>query len=351
MSGSDGHVPAVSVVMPVHNALPHLDQAIESIIGQTFGDFEFVILDDASTDESKARLRHWAGLDPRIRLFEVAENLGPVRSSNMVARAARAPLVARMDADDVSYPDRLSEEAKLLSDHPDVGVVASVSDMIDATGQKLRDAEVWRLARPSVFVPFAHGSIMYRREIFEEVGGYRTECEYWEDQDLVVRMAAISKVAVIARPLYCVRQSTTSTRVVSDQEALERAVDRAYQATDRLRAGQDYEQVLSNVERRPAKVDPRVFIALGSIRLWAGERPRLFRRTLSRGRLSFDLRTVSPVAWAAWATASPSSLRRFLLILLSARNRLLSGSASNVRAVRWRPGIGAEPIEANEIRP
>ena len=73
--------PPLSVVMPVHNALPHLDEAIESIVGQTYKDFEFVILDDASTDGSTERLREWAKRDPRIRLIEVKINLGPALSS------------------------------------------------------------------------------------------------------------------------------------------------------------------------------------------------------------------------------------------------------------------------------
>jgi len=93
--------PAVSVVMPVHNALPYLDQAVESILGQTLTDFEFVILDDASTDGSTERLREWAARDSRIRLIEVTTNLGPALSSQRVADAATAPIVARMDADDI----------------------------------------------------------------------------------------------------------------------------------------------------------------------------------------------------------------------------------------------------------
>ena len=186
--------PALSVVMPVHNALPHLDEAVESILGQTFADFEFVVLDDASTDGSSERLREWAQKDSRIRLLEVDRNLGPVGSSNMVARAATAPFVARMDADDISHRHRLAEEIELLRAHPDVGIVASVCEMIDSSGKKLRDPEVWRLSRRSAFVPFAHGAMMYRRSVFDEVGGYREECEYWEDQDLVVRMADVSKV-------------------------------------------------------------------------------------------------------------------------------------------------------------
>ena len=343
--------PAVSVVMPVHNALPHLDQAVESILRQTFSDFEFIILDDASTDGSLDRLREWAARDSRIRLLQVEKNLGPVRSSNMVARAAIAPLVARMDADDISYPDRIAEEFQLLRDHADMGLVASISDMIDGHGEKLRDAEVWRLARPSVFVPFAHGAMMYRREIFEKVGGYREQCEYWEDQDLVVRIAAISKVVVIPRPLYCVRQSTTSTRVVSNQERLEHAVDRAFQATDLLEAGEDYERLFAGHQGQREKLDPRVFIALGSVRLWAGERPRLFRRLISRARLTFDARMASALIWTAWASASPSTLRKFLLLLLRARNRLVPGSASKMPALRWQPGARAERIEMSEAKP
>src|SRR5215212_10172661 len=102
--------PKVSVVMPVHNAMPYLDAAVESILGQTLQNFEFVIVDDASTDGSTERLREWTSTDPRIRLIEEKANLGPALSSERVARAARAPFVARMDADDVSDPDRLAEQ-------------------------------------------------------------------------------------------------------------------------------------------------------------------------------------------------------------------------------------------------
>jgi len=156
--GSVGaEAPSLSVVMPVHNALPHLDAAVHSILGQSFVDFEFVILDDASTDGSRERLRELAALDPRIRLLEVDEKLGPVASSNMVAAAAKAPFVARMDADDVSYPDRLGEQLQVLRDDREAGVVASLCDTIDSAGRILRQPEAWRLARPSPFVPFAHG--------------------------------------------------------------------------------------------------------------------------------------------------------------------------------------------------
>jgi glycosyltransferase involved in cell wall biosynthesis len=328
--------------MPVHNALPYLDEAVESILKQTLSDFEFVILDDASTDGSRERLRHWAAADSRIRLLEVQKGLGPVGSSNTVANAATAAFVARMDADDISKPTRLAEQFALLRSHVDVGVVAVVCDMIDAEGTKVRDAEVWRLSRRSVFVPFAHGAMMYRREVFDQVGGYRTECEYWEDQDLVTRMARISKIMVIPRPLYRVRQSTTSTRAISDQERLERALDMEFQAIDQIAQG-DNCQFGKQATRE--KLDPRVFIALGSVQLWAGRRPHLFQRLLSHGKLACDIATVSAFIWTAWASLSPSSLRAFLKFLLRIRNRLALRRIAIDHVLYWTPLEGVRLAE------
>src|SRR5438270_1367265 len=226
-------IPRVSVVMPVHNAMPYLNIAVKSILDQTFQDFEFVILDDASNDGSTQQLRDWAEHDPRIRLIEEQRRLGPALSSERVARAATAPIVARMDADDVSHPNRLGEELAVFARYPDTGIVACLCDFVDTRGRKLRGSERWRLTRRSPLVPFAHGAMMYRREVFEIAGGYRRECEYWEDQDLVTRMAMLAPVMVIPRALYQVRFSATSTRAASEPAALERAVDVMYRSTDR----------------------------------------------------------------------------------------------------------------------
>lgn len=304
--------PKVSVVMPVHNALPYLDTAVESILCQSYGAFEFVILDDASNDGSSERLRYWASQDCRIRLLVEPRNLGPAMSSDRVARAALAPIVARMDADDISYPDRLREELAVFEDHPRTGVVACLCDFVDCNGRRLRGSEQWRLARRSPFVPFAHGAMMYRREVFEQAGGYRRGSEYWEDQDLVTRMSRIAPVMVVPSPLYRVRLSSTSTRAASDAASLEHAVDIMYRSTERtgdLRAAND-----------PDKLDPRVFISLGSQLLWAGGRPHLFRRLLDRGMLALNIRTATALVWTAWASLEPRSLRIFLRSLLFARN-------------------------------
>lgn len=349
--------PKVSVVMPVHNAMPYLDIAVESILSQTFQDFEFVILDDASTDGSTQQLREWAAQDPRIRLVEERRNLGPALSSERVARAARAPFVARMDADDLSDRDRLREQLAVFARYPDAGIVACLCDFIDSRNRKLRGSERWRLIRRSPLVPFAHGAMMYRRDVFDCAGGYRRECEYWEDQDLVTRMAKLAPVLIIPRSLYQVRFSATSTRAASDGAALEHAVDVMYRSTDRLGENQGYDDLLRTTGNN-SKVDPRVFISLGSQLLWAGGRPRFFKRMLGHAELALNFRTLSAVVWTAWASLEPRSLRAFLHSLLLARNLRASLKMRIDGPVSWPPSmplnsvaLPAQPIPASRLRP
>jgi glycosyltransferase involved in cell wall biosynthesis len=323
--------------MPVHNALPHLDAAVQSIIGQSHRELEFVIYDDASTDGSTERLRHWAASDKRIRLIEGKTNLGPALSSNKVAAQASARLIARMDADDISHPQRLARQLELFRARPDVGLVGTLCEIIDGEGRLLRRPELWRLVRRSWFAPFPHGSIMFRRETFEQSGGYRRECEYWEDQDLVLRMACVTNIAVIPDALYRHRQSRISTRVASDPERVEKAVDLMYRAMDRLSADGSYEPILSSPQGPGEGLDPRVFIALGSLELWSGTRPRVLRRLLRRADLAFNFRTLSALVWASWAEISPSSLRAFLQLLVEARNWAGTAKIPHSHAVDWTP--------------
>jgi glycosyltransferase involved in cell wall biosynthesis len=323
--------------MPVHNAGEHLDKAIQSILDQTFRDFEFVIFDDGSDDGSREKLRRWAAMDARIELHESSTNLGPAGSSNRVVALSRAPIVARMDADDISHPDRLSQQLQLLRERPEVGLVASLCDIIDPAGRQLRAPEPWRLARRSWFAPFPHGSIMYRRSIAERIGGYRAECEFWEDQDFALRMSSEAKIVVIPAPLYQHRQSDSSTRVASKPDRVEAAVDLMYQSIDRLRAGRDYSDLLADRANRRGKINPRVFVALGSLTLWANEKPRLFRRVVKRGELGPNLSSLSALVWAGWASASPATLRLFLRSMVWARNAFASTAVSTSQPVPWEP--------------
>jgi hypothetical protein len=327
--------------MPVYNALPYLDQAIESILAQSFRDFEFLILDDGSTDGSTKRLKEWATKDERIRLLEEKENLGPAMSSQRVARAASAPIVARMDADDVSHPDRLARQFEILSENADAGVVGCLCEIIHSDGRKIRGPEPWRLVRRSPFVPFAHGAMMYRQSVFDRVGGYRSECVYWEDLDLVTRMSAVCDVLVMPTALYQVRQSSGSTRFNAGQEQFEESLDLMYRCLDRLAQGKSYEDLLGKAKPADGKIDPRAYISLGSVTLWAGQRPHLFKRLLNRGELTGDFRSASALVWTAWASLSPTTLRSFLRLLFVARNSFAASRIHKGEPVVWTPGAGA----------
>jgi len=330
----------IAVVMPVYNALPYLDEAVQSILGQTRGDFEFVIYDDASTDGSAERLEHWAARDKRIRLIRGDRNLGPAASSNAVVRHSSAPLVARMDADDVSMPDRLERQAELLAKNPDVGLVASLCESIDSKGRLLRGPELWRLVRRSWFIPFPHGSMMFRRALFDAIGGYRDECEYWEDLDLVHRASKMTRILVLPRPLYRYRNSVSGTRIASNQYRVENAMDLRYRSIDRVRDNWPYDDLLRDGRRRDdERVDPRVFVSFGLLSIWSGERPSVVRRFLRRARLRFDRATLISLLWLPWAKISPRSMRAFLEILSRRRNRAVSPVPSPDEPVEWRlPG-------------
>ena len=322
-----GSAPAVSVVMPVHNMLPFIDASVESILGQSFSDFEFVILDDGCTDGSLERLRAWAARDARIRLIEGKDRSGPVRSSNRVVAEARAPLIARMDADDIAHPDRLRRQIALMHSRPDALLVGSLFDTVDDAGRLVRPPDLWRLVHFSPLPPYAHSTILFRKQAFDRVGGYRSESARWEDIDLSRRMAAAGPILVIPESLMSVRLSDLSSRVRSDRSELDRAMDAMYRA--------DLERPVNS--SRPLL--PQSFVAAGSLHVWQGHRPRVLRRVLSHGAIRPDWASARVLIWSAWADVSPQSLRRVLKTLAVVRNRIARRRLRGADSIEWRPEI------------
>ena len=133
--------PGVSVVMSVYNGQEFLREAIESILRQSYGDFEFVIIDDGSTDRTAEILAEYAGRDARIRL-QRHENKGRAVSLNIGIELARAPYIARMDADDVSASERLRRQVDYMRDHPDTVMVGSWAQVIDLEGAVMAHCHV-----------------------------------------------------------------------------------------------------------------------------------------------------------------------------------------------------------------
>lgn len=193
--------PAISVLMPVYNGCengkePWLQQAVHSIIDQTEKDWEFVIVDDGSTDETPKVLKALAQRDRRIRVITNKKNLKIVAALNRGLEDCRAPLVARQDADDMSTVTRLELERKFLDARPDTAMVGSGMYVINGVGKLEREVR-----HPCAYVQirqglkqgcmFVHGSVMFRKDIVLSLGGYSADPlhEFAEDYELWTRLA------------------------------------------------------------------------------------------------------------------------------------------------------------------
>jgi glycosyltransferase involved in cell wall biosynthesis len=190
-------IPVVSVLMPAFNAGPFLMTAVESILNQTFNDFELIIIDDGSTDESFAALD--AIPDERIRLVRNTENLGLIASRNMAVNLARAPLLACLDADDVAMPRRLETQVQAFRADPDLALLGSSAYLIDDHGHPFdvidvptTNEEIRRvILRGNKII---HSSVMMRSSVVKSLDGYSTEYSLAEDYALWVRIIASHKV-------------------------------------------------------------------------------------------------------------------------------------------------------------
>jgi glycosyltransferase involved in cell wall biosynthesis len=324
-------VPPLSVVMPARNVEPFVDAAVESILRQTYADFEFVALDDGSTDGTAARLEAWAARDARLRVVRSPRPLGLVGSSNAAVRASRAPLVARMDADDISHPDRLRRQMALIAERPDAVLVGTLFEGIDAAGRRVRPRDRWRLLRRSPFAPFPHGSILFRREAFDAAGGYLEGSEFWEDLNLYRRLAERGRVLVIPEALYQYRFHATSVRSAERQDALVRGIVGMWQSVAASRRGRrgDARRALITAD------DPRIQYLIAATRLWAGEDPRLLQQLSLRALASANPVTAAIVLVAAAAAVSPRATRRLLSSVIAIRDRL-SGLLVGGTPREWR---------------
>jgi glycosyltransferase involved in cell wall biosynthesis len=207
--------PAVSVLLPVFNGIRHLREAVDSILGQTFADFEFVIIDDGSTDGSPAVLREYAQADSRIRLVS-RPNKGLTVTLNEGVGMANAPLLARMDADDIALPQRLEKQVTYMREHPDCVLLGSAVTLIDPEGLPIRQMCSERTheeidhAHLNRGWPIVHPAVMMQTAAVRQIGGYRDQYDTLEDLDLFLRLAEIGKLANLPDLLLKYRQHFSS---------------------------------------------------------------------------------------------------------------------------------------------
>jgi glycosyltransferase involved in cell wall biosynthesis len=192
--------------MPVYNTERYVAEAVESILAQTFGDFEFIIIDDGSTDGSGAILKRYAKQDSRIRLIS-RPNTGISGARNEALGLARGELIAVMDSDDVALPERLDVQVAYLSEHPEVICLGSKVQFIDEAGRFLYE-EPHAMDHDAIldvalrgYCPLAQCSMMMRREAVLAVNGYDPELSSAEDLDLVLRLSERGKLVNLPQVL------------------------------------------------------------------------------------------------------------------------------------------------------
>jgi glycosyltransferase involved in cell wall biosynthesis len=300
--------------MPVHNAFRYLDESIGSIVNQTFTDFEFVILNDASTDGSESKLSEWEKRDSRIRVVTSKQKLGLSGSSNRVVHEAGAPLVARMDADDVSHLERLGRQWEIMQAHPDVSAVGTLCDGIDARGRLVRPRDRWRLVRHSQYIPFPHGSAMFRKKDFDAVGGYGKNFGVGEDQDFFFKMAARGRVVTISDALYHFRYHLDNATLLTE--------------------GRGVRAVGSNGNRNGHHL--AAVYMLGAMRLWAGHPPGILSKMIAQKTLRWNTASLIALASASLGSISPPTLRFVLRSLIRARDTLAGLWVKDGRPYEWR---------------
>lgn len=217
-------IPFVSIIMPVFNAELYLPESIESILNQTYSNFEFLIFNDGSTDNSLEIIKSYN--DPRIKLFSSPVNTGLVIYLNKGIDLARGKYIARMDADDISLPNRLEEQIEFLENNPEIGVCGSkvaffgLKQFVTGTISNHEELIVQLLFYP----PFIHPSVMIQKSVLKDFNiKYKEEYLYVEDYEIWVQLAKVTKFAIIPKLLFKYRThdlSVNATKWKSNQYEL-----------------------------------------------------------------------------------------------------------------------------------
>ena len=224
--------------MPVWNGARFLCEGMDSILAQTFTDFEFLVVDDGSADETPDILARYAIQDRRVRILTNERNLGLIASLNKGLAAASGELIARMDADDVAYPERIQRQVDYLGAHPDCVAVGCRILSIDAEGLPIRrerqseshDGIEWVYFRGLGGMP--HPGVTFRRQAAVDIGGYQEQFPAAEDVDFFLRLAEHGKLANLPLVLLKYRrhaESVCGSNYERQRQSAEAAVKAACQ--------------------------------------------------------------------------------------------------------------------------
>ena len=212
---------AVTVISVFHNRAHGVKTTVESLLQQEHADLEIVLVDDGSTDGTLAALRRYE--QPRVRVVS-HENMGFVGALKRAVAGAGAPYVALMGAGDACHPARLSRQAAVLDREPNVGAVGCGTENMDARTGAVTSRKITQLTEPASRMvltsnPFHHGEIMFRRTLYDAVGGYREFFVFAQDRDLICRFSQHADFHVLPDVLYT-RYPTIAGSVSASPEKL-----------------------------------------------------------------------------------------------------------------------------------
>jgi glycosyltransferase involved in cell wall biosynthesis len=230
---------AVTVLLPVYNGEAYLREAIESILSQSYADFELLVIDDGSTDQTPEILAHYAAVDPRVRVLQHYPNRGVAFALDRGLNEAHGLFVAQIGADDEALPGRLQKQVDFLTSNPDYVLVGGYLRIIDARGRAIglrrypaTDAQL--RTKMLLYNPFGAPSVMFRKKEALAAGGFTVRFWTCEDYDFILRLAQRGKIANLCEPLTSYRlhdnaiKATQTSRQLLDTVRTKRTAYKEY---------------------------------------------------------------------------------------------------------------------------
>lgn len=317
--------PRVTVLMPVYNAAPFIREAIESILNQSFRPFEFLIIDDGSTDESAAIVSSYP--DPRIRFIRNEENLGITPTLNKGIALASCELIARMDADDISHPQRLQKQFGYMKRNPECALLSTWARVISGDKKFIR-LERYRSNFYYYNLTFEcwmyHPTIMFRKSAAQEVGMYSTP--YAEDYDFFWKMSTRFQIGNLAEALLDYRVSSTSLHAVLRKKEYDAATERNVLRNIRYYMGEDFQIPHAALECLRHNFRPIVTHDLGDVLESLAILDAITEKILQKENVNRDVRSIRSARYFK---------RKFILTELSKALPLIQAIELLMRAQAW----------------
>ncbi len=222
---NDKSTRSVSVLLSTYNDASTLEASINSVLNQSYKNFEFIIVNDASSSDTVEILNEFSKKDHRITVYSNSENIGLTRSLNRGLAHCSCAFVARIDADDMWHKDKLREQLDYMYDHPECALLGTAYEEINEFGEYCRASTVplftdnERLTNSMVrFNPFFHSSILVKKGVVESLNGYDERCKYAQDYNLWVRVAENHDIANLPKVLAYRRITTANISVRKERQ-------------------------------------------------------------------------------------------------------------------------------------